>query len=438
MGLFLPKRIVRAVVGVTAAFAACSAAAEIHFSVGPSLEYTSNALKTAQNEISEQRYSINALLRADVETPTVKLLGDYSLSRSSYSEDSQDDKNSIRGSLTLTWEQIARALSWELSSSSARVLRNNTGSVSNANSEDRRIHSVAAILSSGDPADYITLTPRFTQVNNQESSENDSTRKSLTASFTHAFSPLTKISVALAREDVDSDLPIASADYDKTSYSVMLRRELRRISYHIGAGSSSVSRRGLSDYDSTNWDLSVVYDYGTQRFAAAASRSVSDTSTGDGNLRISGISANDAGELQLDISRDPSVSDIVVLTRYGFDWQDEALCRACTLAVSLDIDNSEFVSRNESDEEIVASWDFRRQVSSSSAFGFLMSPSRVDFSGARDDADYKGFLIRASADRTLSEDVSVYMRIQREERNGDSFDYDVNSAVVGFNWELLR
>lgn len=274
--------------GVVSVYAAASALAADQLTLvgGARLELHDNAPLVKDEESDLVRV---ASAEVGYKKPDGALTADlnYRAERRDYLHDTQGDQNVINGSSSLTWHIAPRLLDAVLFHQIQNQQTNRTGPDVSGNQEER------SIITAGfdgflhlSAVDALTLSPRFADVNFQDSTDSNSQRSSLGATWSHALGQLSALDLTGNYDHVTFDDSVN--DYDGQGLMLGYHTTLARLGYQAGFGYNRINRDEGKDFNGTT--AKVGFDYKTDSgFSGGAMyvRQLTDSSIGLSGLELS-------------------------------------------------------------------------------------------------------------------------------------------------------
>jgi hypothetical protein len=216
----------------------------------------------------------NAVLKADKESDLLRVASadigykkpegsltanlDYRAERLDYLHNTQSDQNSINGNAALVWQIQPRQLNAVLYHQISQEMTDRSGVDVSSNREER------SIITAGfdgflhfSPVDSLVLSPRFADVNFQHSTQSNSQRSTMTATWDHKLGPLAALDLTGGYDHVTFDN--SQNDYDSPSVLLAYHAALARLSYHAGVGYNRINHDHGKDFNGST--LQVGLDY---------------------------------------------------------------------------------------------------------------------------------------------------------------------------------
>lgn len=233
------------VVGVSVLFATTSAQAlDFDFRSSLSTEYTDNARRTAEDQISERQDSLalNLSLSEQRTYSTVEL--DYGWSYQTFSEDSQIERSLLEGDANILLGREQGAFQFLINHNRRRSLIDPTEINLTSNMDERDQLTLQPRLNIPlSRVDLVSLSAQKTDVTYVEDSLRNSERQGGDIRLTHRLSSLDSLSISY------STLDIEYTEFDNYTYvynyaAFQYQAQLRALSYDFAIGYNTVEQNG--------------------------------------------------------------------------------------------------------------------------------------------------------------------------------------------------
>lgn len=230
--------------GLLVAFAACSghaAAVEYNVSVGYSGEYTDNARRAADDEVSDVIHRPHVSTAIQHLAPRLELGADYRIQRRIYQDDTFENQNIAEGSGRVYWEVLPRHLTvFATDQRREREIRTaEQGTPDNLQETER---SSAGATLSGNLIANQTASITYEHIAiDADQTNTDSQRDQITASYVVPRSSVEYFELSASRTDTDFDNPLAP-DYQSVTGSGAWNRTTSRTHIRLRAGYTEVDR----------------------------------------------------------------------------------------------------------------------------------------------------------------------------------------------------
>lgn len=278
-------------------FAAASAfgADQLTISGGAKLELHDNAPLTEKKESDLVRIaSVDVGYKKPEGSVTADL--DYRAERRDYLHKTQGNENLINGNAALKWLIEPKRLEAMLYHQISSQITNRRGTDVSSNREER------SIITAGvdgylhfSPVDSLVISPRYADVNFQQSTSSNSQHSSAAATWEHKLGALSALNLTGTYDHATFDE--SSNDYDAQSVILGYGANLSRLSYQVGAGYNRLSRDEGDDVKGSLFRAGVDYR-GEQglHWGATFAHQLTDSSIGFSGLELtnSNFQSNDS------------------------------------------------------------------------------------------------------------------------------------------------
>ena len=309
-------------------------------------QYVKNATGTVveAEEVDEVQHEYGASITGQWLSAITELGLDYQHTDTRYNKESQPDGTFRDGESRFILGNDTTYYHLTMEHSIRRVLRApGAATAVLENSEERQISRVVPMLRARiNRANSLALAYSFTDVRFEDTEENSSKRYGLQFQYLRDVSPSMDASLRLGNNNVDYTVG-DNADYDENFANIGVTVERRFIAYSLRAGVTEITPEVGEKEKSTTFDLRLTGDLAGNLFDVFGSRSISDSSVGNGNDAFfsEGVSFDGGG----------SDRDQIVRTAVGLSWDYEYLCSRCVLAVSIGREQADYLNLSENDSE---------------------------------------------------------------------------------------
>lgn len=406
---------------------------DLKLSISGTSKFTDNARKVSTNKIDERQDKLSLGVSSIYQNNYTDINFDYTASRYTYSEDTQDTQDSLEGHADIKLGKPNDIFGLLLSHSQSIVLKNSSSIDLQENTDERQILTVRPDLSlrlSG--VDRLILSAEQTEVKYRSNTGVDSKRSGLSSRWAHQLSSIDNFSLSLNSVDVEfKDRPIN--DYSFKSATVAYKANLKRLSYRVEAGYNQMVRTDSDgfgqnlrkeDYDSPTYNVDLGYVHGDNQFAMNARQILTDTSIGAGNLTGSG-SGN--------VESSKKIFDRYELTTAGINWSNGGVCEVCTVGLSLSAKKEVYEILPEDGLQLSARIFFDYSLSALSSLKITLSQEDYNYDDSALLADYGIIRSKLSYSYLSALGINLGLYAQLSERTSDVGlrEYDENS--VGIN-----
>lgn len=387
-------------------------ALEFNFGLNGSSTFTDNARQIEEDSgldaISERqdvyRFGVQALHSSE----RVNFQADYALDFNTFSEDSQQDRETRSGRSSLFLGRSTDIFTLALEHSVQLVLMDPTEVQLLENLEERSISQASPSLNLRLSAvDFLRFSYNFQDVSYDEEPFRNSTSKGLRSVWEHRLSNVSYFSLEASSQDVEFDeFPEAAytLEYALLNYAVALRN----LSYSFSVGGNKSTQENGESFNGGRFSLDLTYNAVTSEVGLRLGQRLSDTSQGDGNEPTLG----ESGQLDGDFS----TLDQIELREAEVYWLTRSLCARCEFSIYLQTTEEEYLTAsNLSNDERSIVLNLAYGLSRRSRLGLRYTDAERDFS---DDAerDYESGWLTLSYQYSLSERLSLDISAVRETR----------------------
>jgi len=233
------------------------AADQLTISGGAGLELHDNAPLTAEKESDLIRIASAGIGYKKPEGSfTVDL--NYQAERRDYLHNTQGDQNSLNGNAAFIWKIEPRQLEAMLYHQISQEMTDRRGLDVSSNREERSIVTagVDGFLHFS-PVDSLVLSPRFADINFQDSTQANSQHSTIAATWDHKLGPLAALGLTGTYNHVTFD--DSKNDYDMPSIMLTYSTALARLSYHAGVGYNRINRDEGTDVNGSMVNIGAEY-----------------------------------------------------------------------------------------------------------------------------------------------------------------------------------
>ena len=414
--------------GVLAVKAGSLYAYDAHLSAGVGVEHTNNSTKVSENGPSDLKQQANLDLGLSRKGESVDADIGYKVGYIDYSRDTQRDSTEISGNLNVDYRQVENLLVWHLKNSVRNVKRDTALVNTSDNRENRSISSISPEftfrLSS---VDTLQLTPSYTDVS-YETSNNDSERIGTVMDLSHSLSSVDSLGLSLNYNKVD--FSAAGADYDYYRAVVFYRAQLARINYSVSVGYNETDRDSFSKTISGNYfSAAANYSHGYSSFGLSFLQELTDTSLGNNNDSITGVSPG----------QDSSTVDIYRRRSLQMDYTTRALCSTCSVNLYLSVEDKNYEGTTPDNVESTAGVRLGYELTRLSAISLDASYTNTAYDGRVTPSDYDEQHYRINWRREVFRDLNLNIYVGYEERTSSepTREYDELVGGLACNYRFL-
>ncbi|MEY4590667.1 MAG: hypothetical protein RL497_2743 [Pseudomonadota bacterium] len=279
--------------------------------------HSDNTLKTAANPISERQDTLSIGVQAQQTNRYSNLALSYSLDRTYFSEQSQEDENNVQGDAKLTLGQLYDWFNLTLQNSHRKVLNSSTSTTLLQNTGDRELTTVNPELRlRPSSVDYLILGASREMVKIKRANSTDANRDSANLAWQHNLSATDQMALTLAQGESTRKNSTA-ADYKYQSAHLSYQARLSHLTYSLQAGYQTTEAQGLADFSKPSYQLDLAYQKNGHILSLGLSAEITDTLFGDGN----------SDDLENTQTQDALTTtfDRINLTQASLSWQSPVL-----------------------------------------------------------------------------------------------------------------
>lgn len=329
-------------------------------SLGAEVAVTDNAKKTKDLQKIEERQDKYTF---DV---SGKYLNDWVLADTSYlatsqkyEKASQPDRNFVDGMTMLRFGNDYDFASLNLSHSRRTVLNAPDAIELSSNFESRDIIRAEPQLSwRVSSADLIGVRGDFTWVRLDKTPIKNSDTNGASLVYQREISKTDNFQLMYTSSQIEfPNAPLVNYDFE--NYAATYQVKLRNLSYLIQAGVNKADNKlSPKSWSSPAYNFGLTYKEGLNLFELRYSQSITNSSSGDGNLTslVNGLSSNSGAGL-----------DLINKKTAEFIWSSNFVCERCNLSASASKSKEDYQSLAEDGDltayRVSAGYQFTRTIS---------------------------------------------------------------------------
>jgi hypothetical protein len=297
----------------------------------------------SEQSVSEVETITSLAANGRLEGSWAEFLTDYSVEDRRYSEFEEENERLILGDSVLTLGPQHRRYYLQLSHSSREVSIDPLVADRPEN-RDNRVFLSGVLYGSVNPGDGNTLGlwGGVTEIQFDESRENEATRYSVGTMFERAVSPVSRAGISATGYELEYQ-NLEDADLTYSRLALTWRTELRRLSYGLEIGGNRIE----TDTDtntSPSFAADLAYRSGPQSVTLSFNQYLSDTSQGAQATSEAAPITN----VEVD-GRLAGIVDQFKLQQFAFTWAHTQVCAGCELRLNLGADQESYVTFPEFD-----------------------------------------------------------------------------------------
>ena len=385
---------------------------QIEGSLSATSMFSDNTLKQSQDPIDERQDLYRIGISADYSNQLLDADIDYELVAQKYAEESQPDDEYANGSSRVLFGKTEDPFALTLSHSRRMLLSTPDAVDLTGNQEARDVISARpeARLKVSD-ADRLLLSGQFERVKFPDDDRQDSKRNGASLGWVHLLSPVSSLQLSAGQQDIEFDNN-ELANYSVLNSMLTYAVELRKLKYSLAVGYNDNEPEVGESRSAPSYKVSVTYIAGFNQIDFSASRLLTDTSYGDGNVESSIMLPNSDG-LSLELDR-------IDRRQAELNWRTGVICSRCTFSTGVVAVEDAYLEKDEKSLSIYSRASFSFSLTQSSNLSFSYARSDYDFENQIVAEDYQ--LDYASLEYAYNFSNGVNLRVagRREERNAPS------------------
>ena len=406
------------------------AADQLSLSAGGGLELHDNAAHLDTDEKSDLRRFVNTDIGYQKTDGQIRADIGYRAERSDYLRDYDEDNTAIDGRGMVQWLIAPRLLDASLSHQISQSQRDRR-ELDVASNRERRSITTAAIngylhLS---PVDSIILSPRFSDVSFEDSTDSDSQRSSMTVAWQHELSQISSLSLNANYDHVTFDE--STNDYDSPSVMLLFKSALSRLSYQIGLGRTRFDRDEGKDFSGSTAQLAVDYvsPEGIE-WGGSYLHQLTDSSVGLSSFEFS-LNDFDSGDSNFE------QFDVIKIDRAEAYWK-QRLNASNQLNANISYRKEDYKETPQDQNVGSVQLGYLYTINSSWSAGIDARYERTKFVD-EPTQKYDTTRVRLNATYRVSRPLEIRFSVGQDKRDADepSDSYTDNIALVGVNYRFF-
>jgi hypothetical protein len=399
--------------------------------------FSDNGAKTQENPIEERQDLYEIGLTADYTNWLVEAEANYDWVSQKFSEQSQTDDRYAEGNSSVVFGKQEDPLALELNHSRRILLTTPDAVALTQNQQAREMISVLPeIRANFFAADRLLISGEFTRVRLLDNELQDSERNGASVGWLHPLSAVSFLRFNTQQQKISFD-HFPTADYTFSAAMLAYEVALRKLRYGLEVGYNQSEPEGGEQQGAPSYRLSASYVSGFNQFALGASRILTDTSFGNGNLENpSGLPGNDG--LTQGVNR-------MDRTSADMNWQTEIICTRCQFSLGASAAEDDYLEKVETSLNISSNVRFAYSFSSAANLSFTAIRSDVDFDEQSISRDYELNTLSLQYTYNFDSGFSALLKAENEERktpgsvirseNGEGT-YEENIYGVGLSYNF--
>lgn len=400
--------------------------------VSANSEFSDNANRTEQDQISERRDEYRLSVGTEYTNTLIEFQADYTASEHRFAEDSQQRRSLLEGRSSLLVGKPYHPVDLLLSHNRQSVLNEPDDVDLLRNTDERTIWSAVPTARWGfTRVDQLILQGNYSKIDYRLDERRNSERAGGSLSWQHDLSQTDQFTISAQQTQVSFDAA-PDFDYDYIAYSAAYAAQLRQLSYNVELGYNETQPEIGEDFSGPSYRLNVSYTAAAQTFTLSSSQFITDSSRAGGNER-------DFRDFN---PGDSTVDELDQLERTDFElgWRGEALCESCSLYARLIYQRDDYRTLDEDNQEHGVNLGLDYRLSQRSSIDISLQYREHNFDTETIRSDYSNTQLRAGYGYTFANDLglrvygSVNERDSDDELNGRG--YEENIIGVGLNYSF--
>ena len=413
-------------------YCAATCANDIKGSLSATSMFSDNSLKTAAEPVEERQDLYRLGLSADYANWLVAAEANYNWVSHQYAEESQPNDRYAEGSSSVLFGKQEDPVSLELSHSQ-RILLITPDAVALTQNQQERVmmSALPQIRTRIFAADRLTLAGQFVQVSFPDDDLQDSQREGLSFSWLRPLSAASFLQLNTQQQKISFEhFPIA--DYTYSGAMMVYGVKLRKLKYELEIGYNQSEPESGEEQGAPSYKLSAIYLSGFNQFDASASRAITDTSFGSGNLDTNiGLPGSDGSS--------PAV-ERMDRTSAELNWQTQVICARCQFSTGVSAVEDDYLEKDEKSLSFYTRARFSYSFSNAASLSLSAARADVDFDNQEIARDYELNTVSIDYVYNFVNDVSVRLAARNEDRTAvnesedGTYDENIYSIGLGYNF----
>lgn len=412
----------------------CTAAQanDIKGSLSATSMFSDNSLKTAEQPLEERQDLYEVGVSADYSNWLIDAEANYSWVSQQYAEKSQPDDRYVDGSSSVLFGKQEDPAALTLTHSRRILLITPDAVALNQNQQEREVISaLPEIRAKIFAADRLSLGGQFVRVSFPENDLQDSRRDGLSLGWLHPLSAASFLQLNTQQQKVSFDyFPLS--DYKYSAAMLAYGVELRKLNYRLEFGYNLSEPETGEEQGAPSYKVSANYISGFNQFDLSASRVLTDTSFGNGNLDSNiGLPGSDGSAQTVDRMDRISAE---------LNWQTQVICARCQFSTGVSAVEDDYLEKDEKSLSIYTRARFSYSFSRAANLSLSVARADVDFDNREIAGDYELNTISIEYAYYFTNGVSARVSARNEDRtaaneNRDgTYDENIYSIGLGYNF----
>lgn len=411
---------------------AAAQANDIKGSLAASSMFSDNTLKTSEAHLDERQDLYELGISADYSNWLIEAEANYNWVSHKYAEESQPDDRYADGSSSILFGKQEDPLALELNHSRRILLITPDAVALSQNQQEREvIAALPEIRKRIFSADRLSLGGQFVRVSFPENELQDSRRDGFALGWLHPLSAASFLQLNAQQQKISFDY-FSLADYTYSGAMLVYGVELRKLKYNLELGYNQSEPDSGEEQGAPAYKLSANYVSGFNKLDITASRTLTDTSFGSGNLDVTaGLPGSDGSS---------PVADRMDRTSAELNWQTQVICTRCQFSTGLSAIEDDYLEKDEKSFSLYTRMRFSYSFSQAANLSLGMARADVDFDNDSISRDYELNTISVEYAYYFKNGINTRLSARNEDRvsaieNGEgTYDENIYSIGLGYNF----
>ncbi len=391
------------------------------------LEENDNGHKSTPEQVNERQDQYNLNLGGELINSMLELNAEYDAKARTYSEKTQQDRNTVEGKSSLLIGQSSQPADLLLEHSRIMLLKKPDDINVTENEDERDITSVIPTLRARiSSVDNIFVKGQFIDVNYVENDFKNSRRDGGTVGFEHRISTTDNMQIFTQQTNIkfpNSPPEMLDPNYTYRSTEFVYSAKLRQLSYNAHIGLNESLPDSGKDYRGPKYAFELGYNSGVQTVAINLRQELTDTSFGGGNKL-----PNDKQPSGTDSAHD---LDRFERKRVDIHWQTHVLCDSCLLIAGAYQIHDRYLNLGQTSRQQGWNVGYNYALSYSSTLSVQRSNGTNKFSDAILGNDYDVKNTRIEYSYKINRSFSVKCDLNNEKREALTGDGSYSESYIG-------
>ncbi len=413
-------------------YCAAAYANDIKGSLSATSMLSDNSLKTAEEPVEERQDLYRVGVSADYSNWLIAADANYNWVSHQYAEESQPDDRYAEGSSSILFGKPEDPLALELNHSQRILLITPDAVALTQNQQERvMISALPQIRTRIFAADRLTLAGQFVRVSIPDDDLQDSRRDGFSVGWLHPLSAASFLQLNAQQQKISFEY-FPMADYTYSGAMMVYGVKLRKLKYDVEVGYNQSEPETGAEQGAPSYKVSAIYLSGFNQFDLSASRAITDTSFGSGNLDSNiGLPGSDGSSPAIDRMDRISAE---------LNWQTQVICTRCQFSTGVSAVEDDYLEKDEKSLSLYTRARFSYSFSSAATLSLSAARADVDFDTQEIARDYELNTISIDYVYNFVNGVNVRLAARNEDRTAVSenddgtYDENVYSVGLGYNF----